>query len=193
MGTQLTPKAKKVVMKSLLAPSKIHKELQVCVSVFAMNSLFQLNTMKSTDAELKLSELFHGTGHDDNVSLVEKLLTPCKEFKHFYDYNDDGYHTLKQSFTQADTAAAPVVMGVSFTESSLSRATMSSVLILSARTIKRSAMSGMSTMKKCMAYEQEYLDSKGDFPSGTNESDLDNYVLRKMYHEISSITCDLDL
>ena len=89
-------------MKSLLAPSKIHKELQVCVSVFAMNSLFQLNTMKSTDAELKLSELFHGTGHDDNVSLVEKLLTPCKEFKHFYDHNDDGYHTLKQSFTQAE-------------------------------------------------------------------------------------------
>jgi hypothetical protein len=41
----------------------------------------------------------------------------------------------------------------------------------------------MRTLKKATAYGKEYLDSKGNGPSGGNEHDYHKYVLDKMYIE----------
>ena len=185
MSTTASSASKKstpVKQVSLLASSKFNKEVQAVLSIKAMEFLYSQNAMKG-ETQLKMYEKFyHGNPADPNkVSAIEVFLNPGDNtvYEHALDIfnvggeEDTRVFALKSSTYNGQTGFKTLNLGTAFTTASLTGSTMKDDSPrITGRAIQFMAQNTLNTMKKCEAYAKEFLDSNGDFPSGTHEYDM---------------------
>ena len=177
--------------------SYLHKEVQRCIAISALDTAYALPPMKKYDLEKKVFELYHGTGDDNNISYTSLCLEGKLQFKPLWEATDESasikchseHLVMKQSIVRCDEK---LIANVTLTPHSLSRATLklNCKAMISSRTLFNSAMLGLKNMKKAYAYALAFCEPGPgmNFPSGTTERDLDIHVLRCMYKEMSKNT-----
>jgi hypothetical protein len=175
---------------SALAQPRITKEMQRLIAVAALDKVYSTNKTSLVKMREKMAELFHGTGDENNVSLVELCLDGKMQFEHLWDRNEAmsdgtdeaGALVLKQSISR--DFQTQYISKVAFTEESLRASTSLIVKNISGRTLLNMANNALSNLKKANAYALQFLTVELKLPSGKTEVDLDICILEMMFTEL---------
>jgi hypothetical protein len=165
--------------------SALIKEMQRCVAVAALDAVYAMNTMTTLSVQRNMEAVYHGNNTEHNVSYVNLCLEGKNQFGHLWESGtEDTTVHLKKAISRTELL---LTSGGFFTHDLLSRATMKGALSLMAgRTLLDSANLCLKNMKKAQAFAYEFLGPPPlyEYSSGTNELDLDEFVLNKMFLEL---------
>lgn len=171
------------IKKNKVASATWQKEIKRCIALSALDVVYGKNTMRKTAMEKEMYKLYHGTGEENNVSFLTLSLNGEGQFDYLWELNDNGDNQVKVAWTRCEKK---LVAYEAFTEESLSVSTQKSSKKLSGRNLLIYANSSLLNFKKAYGHALKFLHPGPGFeyPSGTNESDLDNFVLDRMYLEL---------
>jgi hypothetical protein len=130
----------------------------------------------------RMESLFHGTGKPGSIANATLCVEGKSQFSHLWDRSeiDSGITKLqlKQSIVRNGLSLSS---DIAFPKEIVCRATLSGATsLIGGRQLMACSILSLQNLKKAFAFAKEFLDADMNYPSSTTESDLDDYVLKKM-------------
>jgi hypothetical protein len=168
-----------------IASSYWMKEVQRCIALSCLDTIYTMGGMKLTEMQMQMERLFHGNGSADSLPYVSLCLQGKSQFEHIWEIASENPPILqiKSSISRSDIN---LQSDHSYPIGVVSRSTLTgSHGIMNGRNVMDAARLALKNMKKALAFALEFLEPGPEhgYRSGTNESDLDAYVLKKMSME----------
>ena len=63
-------------------------------------------------------------------------------------------------------------------------------VVIEGRSIYNLGCNALRSCKKMLAFRKQFLNSDGELPSGTNEDDVDQFILDGMYRSLKAVDLD---
>jgi hypothetical protein len=171
-----------------VATSYWMKEMQRCIALSCMDTVYSMDGMKLKNMQTTMEQLFHGNGSVESLSYVNLCLEGKSQFAYLWEEASDNSPSLllKRSILRS---SPPLTSDSGFPIVLLRRSTLSGTEIIAGRKLMDSARLCLLNLKKAYAYALEFLGPPPlhEYKSGTNESDLDEYVLEKMEKDLAKI------
>jgi hypothetical protein len=176
MATQLNNKTS----KKSLAYAVFQWQVQTAIAVSCMAWVHSLDQMKLQQVYQKLHDSCHGNPVASTILMVNDCMKGEGSFGPLWDCSESTENgsstlTMKRCMMQKDDVMYSA--GSAFTLVSLPSAHQSNPIVIDERAIFTLAQSALKNGKKTLSVEQSaYLDGK--LPSGQNDDDLDNHILK---------------
>jgi hypothetical protein len=173
-------------------PSILHKEMQRIIFFICNEKYYVQDTMTASGSEAYLAEQFYGEeGNPDSCGQVKVFVKGVGVYSDAF--NDD--FVVSQAITKKKKvlisklvrmSTKQVVIGDDVGDvdaALLKRKNLCNSSLVDGAFIKSQTGIIFKSIKKAIAYGNEYLDGNGAGPLGGNEDDYYEYVLDKMYLE----------
>ena len=178
--------------RKALAPATMQKRVQEAVAVHCLSWVYQMNSMKLKEVQSTCFQAYHGQAEKDIVSFALQCISGQGPFEELWDKEEEasGVCTLelKTAFSQRDDCR--YISGSSITLASVSHANQKSPTLIDGRAIYNLGLNSLKHCKKALAFEKQFLGPDGNLPSGTNEDDLNSFILNGMYKSLKSGSID---
>mmetsp|Transcript_4745 Transcript_4745/g.7038 ORF Transcript_4745/g.7038 Transcript_4745/m.7038 type:complete len:306 (+) Transcript_4745:286-1203(+) len=144
-----------------------------------------MRDMRLEEVKTACLACYHGDGEKEYISFAAQAVAGQGQFIGLWDKEPEGGPTdsltLKVAVSRKEDAR--YCSGSAVAISSVSHANQSSETLIDGRAIFNLATNALKNCKKMLADHQQFL-KNGELPSGTNDDDLDKYIINGMYRDL---------
>ena len=139
---------------------------------------------------MSIFQAYHGSAEVDIASFALQCIAGDGAYSALWDKEEEtGVTTLTLKKSICHREEFRYISGSSITIASISVANQKSSVLIDGRAIFNTGKKVLKNCKKALAFEKQFL-RNGQMPSGSNEEDLDKYILDGMIKALKASGAD---